>query len=466
VFAATFARHQVPLVYAGAAAVSISVGILVARSEDGVSMSMLVLVALTGIAVLASIPPKILFLSWLAVAPFLQASADDSELGRTLTWALYTAPALVMLGLTFVRRDRGVRAHWIDWLPGVYVIYVLASIVLTTDLLDSNMTGTAKAVVLFVAIGAIVYYFLTLGPGRAVRSETIIAVLLVSGIAQGVLAVLDSTIGWNVWRYDGWQHVSGGARAVSTLTNPALLGGFLGATMAIAVAVLVWDGPRTLKRLSWLTLVAAAPGLLLTLTRGPILATALVLVLLLLIGRARIVGLAVLAVGAIAIVLLLPSLRDTDVYRTRVADTVNIQGREVLQDWSFRLAAEKPVFGWGYGSFDRAKNTSGYSAEGVPIKNVLEYTSHNTYLTVLVELGGLGLLLFLGTFGFLGAQALVRARATFAYRWLAGATLGALFVLFLTASTIDFRFFSIAQMLPFLFLAILRRIAATEPQQP
>ena len=123
------------------------------------------------------------------------------------------------------------------------------------------------------------------------------------------------------------------------------------------------------------------------------------------------------------------------------------------------------MFGWGYGSFDRAKNTSGYSAVGMPIKNVLEYTSHSTYLTVLVELGGLGLV-FLGGFGILGAQALVRARAAFEYRWLVGGALGALLVLFLTASTIDFRFFSIAQMLPFLFLAILRRIAATPLPQP
>ena len=464
-FGATLAKHQVPLTYAAAVAVSMAAGIAVARSQDGVSLSLLGLLALTGVAVLVNLPPRILFLGWLAVAPFLQASADDSSLGRTLTWALYIGPALVLLGLTFIRREKDVPVRRIDWLPALYVTYVFSSIALTTDLLQSNLVGTAKAFVLVVAIGSIVYYFLTLGPGREIRSEAIIAVLLASGCVQGVLAVLDSTIGWNVWRYDGWQNVSGGARAVSTLTNPALLGGFLGATMAIAVAVLVWDGPRSLKRLSWLTLFVASPGLLLTLTRGPILATALALVLLLLIGRARMIGLAVLAVGAIAIVLLLPSLRDTEVYQARVADTVNIQGREALQDWSLRLAAEKPVLGWGYGSFDRAKNTSGFTAEGVPIKNVLEYTSHNTYLTMLVELGGLGLILFLGSFVVLGAEALVRARAEFQHRWIVGATLGALLVLFLTASTIDFRFFSIAQMLPFLLLAILRRVAPTRLPQ-
>jgi len=235
VLTATLGRHQVPLVYAAAVAVSLAAGLAVARSQDGVSMSLLALVALTGIAILASIPPRILFVGWLLVAPFLQASADDSELGRTLTWALYTAPALVMLALTFVRRDRTVRVRWIDWLPGVYVLYVLASMVLTTNLLESNVTGTAKAVVLFVAIGSIVYYFLIVGPGRAVRSETIIAVLLVSGIAQGVLAVLDSTIGWNELPAAARPMTT--SKASMTPSQPASNGGGVPAPGAYGLAI-------------------------------------------------------------------------------------------------------------------------------------------------------------------------------------------------------------------------------------
>jgi O-antigen ligase len=162
-------------------------------------------------------------------------------------------------------------------------------------------------------------------------------------------------------------------------------------------------------------------------------------------------------------VLLLPSFRNTELYEQRVADTVNVQGRAVLQDWSLRLAAQKPVFGWGYGSFDQAKNTSGFYAEGVPIRNVLQYTSHDTYLTVLVELGALGILLLVGPFAVLGLQALARSRIATPDRWLNAACLGSLVVVFLTSSTVDFRFFSFAQILPFVFLAILRRTTGTAP---
>jgi hypothetical protein len=58
-----------------------------------------------------------------------------------------------------------------------------------------------------------------------------------------------------------------------------------------------------------------------------------------------------------------------------------------------------------------------------------------------------------------------QARAPGPDRWLLIAALGSLVVIFVTANTLDFRFFSIAQMLPFLFLAIVRRSVST-PSAP
>jgi O-antigen ligase len=201
-----------------------------------------------------------------------------------------------------------------------------------------------------------------------------------------------------------------------------------------------------------------------TLTRGPIVAAAVAVVGVLVLSRARLLGIGVLAISVLAVAFMLPTLRSTELYRDRVADSANVRFREVVRDWSLRLAAEKPVFGWGYGSFDRVKNTSGFHAEGVPIRNVLTYTSHDTYLTLLVELGLVGLLLFASPFLVLGFMGVARARAPGPDRWLLVAGLGSLLVIFLTANTLDFRFFSLAQVLPFVYLAILRRgTAAPRP---
>lgn len=459
-FQSALQRRQAPLIYLGIAAISLPAGMLVARSQSGVSLPLIALTGLVGLVILASLPPSVLFIGWFALAPYLQSSADVSALGRLLTWALYTGPALLLLVLTVARRDQSARLSRVDFLPAAYAAYALASIALTTNLLRSNTVGTAKAFLVIVAIGAIVYYYLTIGPGSKVSSQLIFVALLVGAVVQGVLAMVEYATAWNLWHDTGWHGVLGGGRVVSTLANPGVLGMFLGTGIATAVAILTWRGPRTLRRLSWVVLAVAVPGLLATLTRGPILATAIAVVLLLLLGRARLLGFGVLVVGAVALVLLLPSFKKTDVYQNRVAEKSNVQFRQVIQDWSIRLAAQKPLFGWGYGSFDRVKNTSGFDAEGVPIRNVLEYTSHDTYLTILVELGGLGLLLLVAPFLYLGIKSIMRVRVRGPDSWLIAASLASLLVIFLSASTLDFRFFSLALALPFVFLAVLRRATA------
>jgi O-antigen ligase len=203
-----------------------------------------------------------------------------------------------------------------------------------------------------------------------------------------------------------------------------------------------------------------------TLTRGPMMATAAAVVLLLLFGRARLAGLAVMLGSAIAILLILPALEKTTVYSNRFSVSSTVEIRVAIQDVSLNLAAEKPVLGWGYNSFDAVKNASEFVAAagakgGVALASVLDTTSHNTYLTILVELGVLGLLVYALPFAILCFRA-VMTRPPPDQSWVKAVALGSLLVIALTASTLDFRFFSFALMLPFVFLAILRRMTAPE----
>jgi O-antigen ligase len=458
-------RHQVALVYGSAAAISVPAGIAVARAQENVSMSLLALVVLAGAAVAVSLPPTTLFVGWLVLAPLFQSSADVSAMGRGLTWALYIGPAVLLGALAVFRRNPSIPFERVDWLPGLYAAYTLASIALTTDLLRANTTGTAKAFFIIVAIGAIVYYYLTIGPGAEIPSRTIVVALMIAVVVQSLMAIVEYATGWNLWDSVAWQDVYGGSRVVATLANPGVLGMFVGAGIVVAVAILTWEGPRALHRLSWGVVALGTPALLMTLTRGPILATACALVLVLLLGRKRLLGVGVLALGALVVALMLPSFQKTDLYEQRVTDRVNVRFREAVRDLSLELAAEKPVFGWGYGSFDRVKSASGYYAPGVSIKSIIEDTSHDTYLTTLVELGVVGLLLLVGPFVLVILRAAQRIRAPDPDRWILAASLGALIVIFISASTLDFRFFSFAQMLPFVFLAILRRATRGAPAQ-
>jgi O-antigen ligase len=463
VFTAVLVRHQAFMVYVGAAVMSVAGGVLVARSQPGIALVLIAAIGLAGLAVLLSPPPAVVFLGWLALAPIFADAAQASALGRAGIWALYIAPA-VLLGVITIARARAAAISVVDFLPAAYVAYVLASIVITSTALQANPLGTLRLVFLTVALGPVLYYFLTIGPGAAIPRAKVLLVLIAGAALQGVLALLELATHKNIWGFTAWQESAGGARAVSTLANPGILGMFLGVGIVLALAVLTWGGPRSLRRLSMLTLIVGVPGLLATLTRGPILATAVAAVLVLVLGRRRLLGVAVIASTVIVILALWPSIRATTVYQERGAERANVRVRAGLQDWSLQLAAQKPIFGWGYGSFDRVKNTSELTAAGgISIKYLLDSTSHNSYLTMLVETGVIGLLLYALPFLILAGRAMARARAPSPDGWVIAGTLASLFVIVLSAVTLDFRFFSFAQVLPWILLAILRGAPTTAP---
>jgi O-antigen ligase len=467
VFAAVLVRHQAFMVYLSAAVMSVAGGMLVARNPAATALVLIAVIALAGLAALLSLPPAVVFLGWLALAPIFADSAQASALGRAGIWALYTAPAILLGAITIARARAGTIVSFVDFLPAAYAAYVLVSVAVTSTELQANPFGTLKFIFLTVALGPLLYYFLTIGPGADLPRKKVLLILIAGAALQGVLALVELTTHQNLWGDTGWREsraTTGGARAVSTFANPAVLGMFLGVGIVLALAVLTWGGPRSLRRLSLLTLIVGAPGLLATLTRGPILATAVAAVLVLVLGHKRLLGAAVIASTVIVLFALWPSIRATTLYEKRADEKTNVHLRSGLQDWSLQLAAQKPIFGWGYGSFDRVKNTSELTAVGgIPINSLLETTSHNSYLTILVETGVIGLLLYALPFLILAGLAMVRARAPTRDGWIIAGTLASLLVIVLSGVTLDFRFFSFAQVLPWILLAILRGATTTAP---
>jgi O-antigen ligase len=467
VFAAVLVRHQAFMVYLSAAVMSVAGGMLVVRNPAAIALVLIAVIALAGLPVLLTLSPAVVFLGWLALAPIFADSAQASALGRAGIWALYTAPAVLLGAITIARARAGTIVSFVDFLPAAYVAYVLASVALTSTELQANPFGTLKFVFLTVALGPLLYYFLTIGPGAALPRAKVVLVLIAGAALQGVLALVELATHQNLWGYTAWQEAAastGGARAVSTLANPGVLGMFLGVGIVLALAVLTWGGPRSLRRLSILMLIVGTPGLLATLTRGPILATAVAAVLVLVLGHKRLLGVVVIASTVIVLFALWPSIQATSLYQKRGAETTNVRVRSGLQDWSLQLAEQKPIFGWGYGSFDRVKETSELTAVGgISIRYLLETTSHNSYLTILVETGVIGLLLYALPFLILAGRAIVRARAPTRDGWIIAGAIASLLVIVLSGVTLDFRFFSFAQVLPWILLAMLRDATTTAP---
>ena len=443
--------------------VAVATGLFVMRGTEGtVPLPLIGLAGLLWLGALMVMRAGVLLIGWVALISFLEpAAADASPAGRVLVWALYVAPVVVMGVRSVFQLDKKSRRSWVDLFPAAFVAYVVLSTLLAPKLSEGQPGNVWKVVFLNVALGVVIYYFLVIGPGATVHRNAVLAALMVGGALQGLLGIVDVAAGWNLWHADSWRGQEGLTRAVSTLANPAVFGIYLGASIVIAVSVLAWGGPRSLRRLAVVTIVLATPALALTLTRGPILATIVVVTLLLALGRTRIVGWLMIGTAVATIALVLPRVQDTPLYQERVTEQQNVGFRLALQHLSIQLAEQKPAFGWGYGSFDTVKNGPTADISGLYAASVKTYTSHDTFLTMLVELGLVGICLFAIPFLVIGTTSVRRLRSGGADAWVRTASVAALGVCVLSAMTFDTRFFSVAIVLPWIFLGLARRPLAT-----
>lgn len=456
----TLERHP-SILFAAMALMSAVGGVALARGQESVSLPLVALAGLASILLMFSVPPPTLFICWFFLAPLL-ANATGSPIGKPIGLAFYALPALVLAIVTATHLRRNVSLTFVDFLPAAYMAYVLTSIVVTSPVIEPTALRSVEVVFLNVLLGPCLYYFLVVGPGTAVEAPRLFFLLMVGSCIQGILALFEKATAWNVWGYHDWSSSEGGLRAVSTFSNPALLGAYLGIGIVSAVTILTWGGPRSLHRLSTLTLIVCIPALFATLTRGPVLATTLAALLVLVLGRKRLLGIGLIACATLALAVAWPHIRSSSVYQERASNIETVLVRQEIQRVSFELWRKKPVLGWGFDSFDRAKSSADFPyVPGLPGNIYLyaqENTSHNTYLTTLVELGLVGLLLLIAPFAVIVARAIARARQVAVDRWIVAAAGGSLLIVVLDGMTLDYRFFSFVPALSFVMLAILRRV--------
>jgi O-antigen ligase len=434
-----------------AVALALYVGTAVAKAGGMPPLWTIALVTAAGAAFLLSLPAGWLFLSWFVVAPLVQESASYNSVGHTLGLALYFGPSLLFGIWTLTRRPRELSLTFVDALPLGFLLYVWGAMVVSGDLDATNVKG----VYVTVGIGVVLYYFFAIGPIASLSESRITAAILVVTIGEGGMSIADGITGWNLWHDTAWQ--SGESRAVATLANPSILGTLLGMGIVLATSVLTWERPARLRSLSIVTLAIAFPGLYFTLTRGPILATVVgVIFVLMTRTRTRIFAFAVLIVAAVALTVSWGRLTSSTVYQERVRNSGNVQVRLALERWSWKLAEKKPFFGHGYDSFFQAKTAAGFSAEDLQQFGTSS-TSHNTYLTVLVDYGSIGLLLLLIPWVVVPWRALRNVALRPDLRWFVFGAVAAVLLYFISRNTGDAKVFSYVPAVPWVLLGLLRR---------
>jgi O-antigen ligase len=438
--------------------VSIAAADSIVGMDKHVPKLLVLVLALAGAAVLLTIETTQLFLGWLFLAPIFQGSASTSHLGHVLSLALYSAPPALLLVKHFSADGPRPDHKWFDLLPALYLVFLVGSLLFTaTGELQHGALGTLHGLWQNVAIAVVIYYVVAFWRGPGPSFVSVARVLLLAAALQAVMAVVELATQWNLWHDTRWQR-AGGDRSIATLANPAITGTFIGMGVVIALALLCWGGPVELRRLAIIMLVVGGPALYATKTRGPILGTVVAALLVVLpSSRSRVSALGAIALAALTLVVAWPHVRSSSLYQQRIAQSQNVQERLLLQNISFKLIERKPLLGWGYDSFDRVKYNVPVSTGAQPYALALQQTSHNTFLTIIVEYGAVGFLLFLLPWIPIVADGVRRVRTPSPDRWLPVAMLASIALLAINAATLDYRFFSFVPGLAWLALALLRR---------
>jgi O-antigen ligase len=404
-----------------------------------------------------TVSPEKLFVGWLFCAPFVQGASSGTAHGHIFFKFLFFVPPLILVARMATGGVRRPHFQAVDALPALYLLYIVARV----ELLPPQFSGpdaSLRAIYGAVGIGIIGYYFAAFARTSDRFPVRVATSLLWSAIVVAALALVDAATGWNLWHTGEYGEGTTTRRVVSTMGSSGALGAYIGAGVVLGVAILAWKGPRSLRLPAILLISLSIPALFFTYSRGPVLGAAVVAVLIALVAnRARWPSLLVFATVAILVFAAWGRISSTASYQQRLGVTETVTTREEIQRVTLDLFRAKPVFGWGYGTFDKAKLTV---ASRDPRFDHL--TSHDTFLTVLAELGVVGLTLLLLPWIVIGCRAVSAARRRKAERWVVGFCVGVPAAYAIGAVTYDTRFFALLTALPWITLGIVRKIPASQ----
>ncbi len=314
----------------------------------------------------------------------------------------------------------------------------------------------------YLLIGTVMPLVAFLVGRRLFVTERAVRVLLWSTLAaaaySAAMSVFQFTAPQLVWPTYILQNAQWPGRAVGVFSQPVVNGLVLVVGFLVAVLVASHDGERPALRIcAALVGVASVYGVYLTHTRAVWLSFALIVLVGVVVARGFRTGFVLTGVLVAATVAAnWSSLASADRGAGGVGSVQEVHDRLngiATSIWAFQ---QEPLTGWGIGRF-AAVNTHHHQqwSPAVPWERGLGISSHLDALGVLVELGIIGMALWLLVFGLVYAR-LVRATRRLPSHGPYGRALGltallCLVTLTTTGLTVDLRFFDFPNIVVMLF---------------
>jgi O-antigen ligase len=334
----------------------------------------------------------------------------------------FAVVGLVIVGC-FSILIRGIRPGLmrVALIPGVLVVYGLSVTAVRGGLDRSTFAWLMRTL----GLPLLLFVLLRAHGRRTSGLATPLGVVTALAAYMGVVSLLEAAGAHWLIRPDWIADPSingtlGDGRSGGTLMQSEFNG------LALTLAGLLslgfgWTGSGARRLLATLAAMLAAIGVFLSYSRGPWLGAVLAAAVLWVAApRAAWRPPTVVGIGLpIALVALLAAF-PSGMARERARDTGTVNYRLNLWAAGLRMAAERPLVGYGFGQFERdvgAFHRSTGDVDYQPLSGEGNIV-HNTYLNALVELGSIGLILYVAAVGGVvreglrGARLLLSGRGT------------------------------------------------------
>ncbi len=306
-------------------------------------------------------------------------------------------------------------------LAGSLLVYALA----VSQVLGQLDRATFAALLRSLGIPLLLFVILAAGTRRLPDLVVPLGVLVALGVYIASVSILEAVGAHSLirpaWIVDpavnDWLE---SGRAGGPQMQPAFNGLALTLTAVLCVGF-AWTGSAWRRALGSVAVVPMIAGIFVCYTRGPWLSALLAAGALSFAGgpgvrsRTTVVRLSIVALLAATIV-----AAPGRFARERAVDTETVRFRFNVWAAGLRMASERPLFGFGFAQFKAEVGSFRDSMDELSdrTRSVPGNVAHNQFLRVLVELGGVGLLLYGATLwlvmrdGFRGAQLVLGSRGT------------------------------------------------------
>lgn len=350
--------------------------------------------ALPGIIVLHRYPFLGLII-WLLLAPFLMTT--NSEMLRRMYWVIHRALPVAAVGLVILSSMLGLRRRklpklgWAELAMAGYLVVSQLSIVY----LSNDVLATTYHLYDRVFIPMCLYLLIRLSAPDEQDLQRLMPIVFFVCASQSMIGILS-------WVAPGllpsmWVERYVGERTIGSLVNPGTY-----TTVLIFSGVLTLHAglnrkPGLVRTLYVSTFLVACLCVFLSFTRSSWLGGVAVILGLVFLYPKFMIRLSL--VGLLALVVLGGGLLASQLTRANERLTSEQAEESALSRLpvyyaSFRMIEAKPMFGWGYGNFDRFDRQ--FQGRVLDLVNPeKDHASHNVYLTIGAEQGLIGLLLFL-----------------------------------------------------------------------